>query len=46
MDFIKILKSKTPKIIYANDILKCYMMENEPLSNIEIEFISDPREKQ
>lgn len=39
MDFVRVMKSKTPKIIYGNDILKCYMMENEPLANIEIEFL-------
>jgi hypothetical protein len=38
-DFVKITKQKTPRIIYANNILKCYFMENEPLNSIEIEFI-------
>ena len=37
-DFIQIAKSKTPKIIYANDFLKCYFMENDPLNSVEIEF--------
>ena len=32
------MKCKTPRIIYANDVLKCYMMENEPLANVEVEF--------
>ncbi|CDW87869.1 serine threonine-protein kinase plk4-like [Stylonychia lemnae] len=45
MDFVKVMKSKTPKIIYANEVLKCYMMENEPLANIEIEFLTQPKEK-
>ena len=37
-DFIQITKQKTPRIIYANNLLKCYFMENEPLNSIEIEF--------
>jgi hypothetical protein len=41
MDFVKITRSKTPKIIYANKFLKCYMMENEPLATIEINFTED-----
>ena len=35
-DFVRITKSKTPKVIYANDFLKCFFMENDPLNNIEI----------
>ena len=42
LDFIKVIKSKTHKIIYANNILKCYVMENEPFPNIEIEFFEKP----
>jgi len=38
-DFVKVIKSKTPKVIYANDVLKCYLMENDPLPNAEVEFI-------
>ena len=37
-DFIQITKQKTPRIIYANNLLKCYFMENEPLNSIEIEY--------
>ena len=37
-DFVKITQSKTPKIIYANNMLKCYCMENDPLNSFEIEF--------
>jgi polo-like kinase 4 len=37
-DFINIIKSKTPKIIYATDISKCYLMQNDPLPNLEVIF--------
>ncbi len=37
-DFIRVTKSKTPRIIYANNILKCYYMENDPLNSFEVEF--------
>jgi hypothetical protein len=39
-DFIRVTKSKTPRIIFANNILKCYYMENSPSNSVEIEFIS------
>lgn len=34
-DFVNILKSKTPKVILRGDDYKCYLMENEPLHNVE-----------
>ena len=40
-DFIRITRSKTPRIIYANNLLKCYLMENQPLNNVEVEFNHD-----
>ena len=38
MDFVAVVRSKTPRIVYANDFLKCYLMDNPPLANIEIEY--------
>ena len=40
-DFIRVTKSKTPRIIYANNILKCYYMEDDPLNSFEVEFTSN-----
>eukprot|EP00347_Sterkiella_histriomuscorum_P000501 403375608 len=39
IDFVNVFRQKTPNIIYANDQQECYMMEKEPFSNIEIEFL-------
>ena len=39
-DFIRLIKTKTPKVIYANNLLKCTLMDNEPLPNVEIDFTS------
>jgi hypothetical protein len=36
-----VTKSKTPRIIYANNILKCYYMEDDPLNSFEVEFTSN-----
>ncbi len=38
MDFVRVTRQKTPRIIYANNLLKCYFMENDPLNSIEVEF--------
>jgi hypothetical protein len=38
MDFVKVTRQKTPRIIYANNLLKCYFMENDPLNTLEIEY--------
>jgi hypothetical protein len=38
MDFVQVIRQKTPKIIYATKLLKCYMMENDPLNTVELEF--------
>lgn len=45
-DFIRITKSKTPRIIYGNNILKCYFMEDDPLNSIEVEFTVSYQELQ
>jgi len=39
MDFVKVTRQKTSRIIYANNLLTCHFMENDPLNSIEIEFI-------
>ena len=38
-DFVDVLQKKTPKILFANECLKGYLMENKPLPNIEIDFV-------
>lgn len=42
-EFIRVTRLKTPRIIYGNNVLKCFMMENDPLNSFEIEFFK-PRE--
>lgn len=37
-EFVRVARSKTPRIIYANNCLKCTLMDNEPLNSIEVEF--------
>lgn len=37
-DFVEVLRSKTPKIIYKTSEVKCYLMENDPFYNFEIKF--------
>ena len=37
-DFVNVTKLKTPRIIYANNVLKCYFMENDPFNTCEVEF--------
>lgn len=41
-EFVKVTKLKTPRVIYANNILKCYLMENDPLNSCEVEFSVPP----
>jgi len=38
MDFIKATRQKTSRIIYANNLLTCHFMENDPLNSMEVEF--------
>ncbi len=38
MDFIAVIRKKTPKVIYLSKYLKCYMMEDAPLNTLEIVF--------
>lgn len=38
-DFVRVTKQKTARIIYANNLLKCYYMENDPANTCEVEFI-------
>lgn len=52
-EFVKVTKLKTPRVIYANNLLKCYLMENDPLNTCEVEFtlptafeIGRPRRKE
>ena len=37
-EFVRVTKLKTPRIIYANNLLKCSLMENDPLNSCEVEF--------
>jgi hypothetical protein len=43
-DFVALNRTKTPRIIYANNVLKCCMMENDPKNTFEVDFIK-PREQ-
>ncbi|TNV72620.1 hypothetical protein FGO68_gene7458 [Halteria grandinella] len=38
LDFVTLVRLKTPRIIYANNLLKCTMMEDDPHNSFEIEF--------
>lgn len=37
-EFVNVIKKLTPKVVYADHILKCSLMENEPLPNVEVGF--------
>eukprot|EP00831_Metopus_contortus_P047144 TRINITY_DN37973_c0_g1_i2.p1 TRINITY_DN37973_c0_g1~~TRINITY_DN37973_c0_g1_i2.p1 ORF type:complete len:140 (+),score=9.91 TRINITY_DN37973_c0_g1_i2:1-420(+) len=42
-DFVTVLRSKTPKIVFTSSDFRCVMMENEPFPNYELFFNNGTR---
>ncbi len=45
MDFVKATRQKTSRIIFANNLLTCHFMENDPLNSIEVDFVKTKNNK-